>query len=478
MSAETARAEALPSCSPSEFGELIANASRPFVIEGMLDTWKAREWTASALGRRYAHLKTTVRLRPLDGRGALVWETECAYVSATLGEFSEWLATTSNSTTEHSAGERGGGDSKSGEGSSGDGNSGDGSGGLSGCGGLSRFPRDRYVGYADYQDMPKLFEGEQEALSAVDWRALGISRNGSDSSLWLGSRGAHTLAHYDAYGDNLVAQLDGIKRWRLKPPGPPGHAQIGERHGERHGTAAQVRLTETRVPYEESSIFASTAHYLEEGNTQVGTVEGTRPQGTPPPGRPGSLEEDEQTIVVDLKPGQVLFVPQHWWHEVTTLSPNALSVNTWIETSYDSRNRIKEALVRIVASSLLALDADEECAELLAQNGARSASDAIPDGGAGGGSQERTCAVERFHRAPKRARMTDLHRGWLNPTEEIWPVRESVQALRWALRSSAAHETTLPNMATVVNAFCTGEAIECVTDALLHAVETAPRNVG
>ena len=31
-----------------------------------------------------------------------------------------------------------------------------------------------------------------------------------------------------------------------------------------------------------------------------------------------------------LSPGEVLFVPKHWWHDVETVSPTALSVNYWV----------------------------------------------------------------------------------------------------------------------------------------------------
>ena len=71
--------------------------------------------------------------------------------------------------------------------------------------------------------------------------------DGSRSTLWLGSEGAGTPAHYDAYGVNFVAQCAGAKRWRLSPP--PGCER------ERGGDAAWP-LRPTRVPYEESSVFA------------------------------------------------------------------------------------------------------------------------------------------------------------------------------------------------------------------------------
>ena len=73
----------------------------------------------------------------------------------------------------------------------------------------------------------------------MDWGALGFSeRGGQQSTLWVGSEGAHTPCHYDTYGCNLVAQISGRKRWILFPPSDTPH------------------MYATRVPYEESSVFS------------------------------------------------------------------------------------------------------------------------------------------------------------------------------------------------------------------------------
>jgi ribosomal protein L16 Arg81 hydroxylase len=34
--------------------------------------------------------------------------------------------------------------------------------------------------------------------------------------------------------------------------------------------------------------------------------------------------------IVTLNPGDVLFVPNGWWHYVETLSSVAISINTWV----------------------------------------------------------------------------------------------------------------------------------------------------
>ena len=58
-----------------------------------------------------------------------------------------------------------------------------------------------------------------------------------------------------------------------------------------------------------------------------------------------------------LEPGDVLFVPHQWWHQVTTVSPWSLSVNTWLPHPEDDTARLAEATVRWqLANTLRLLD--------------------------------------------------------------------------------------------------------------------------
>ena len=44
----------------------------------------------------------------------------------------------------------------------------------------------------------------------VQWSSLGLQGvDGQHSTLWIGSPGASTPCHYDTYGFNLVAQIQG-----------------------------------------------------------------------------------------------------------------------------------------------------------------------------------------------------------------------------------------------------------------------------
>lgn len=104
---------------------------------------------------------------------------------------------------------------------------------------LLKYPKEEYWVYADYKHMCQLCEDFPDLLSSVDWGLFGFKgRNGQDSTLWVGSQGAHTPCHYDTYGCNIVAQLSGEKKWTLFSP------------------ADSESLFPTRVPYEESSVFS------------------------------------------------------------------------------------------------------------------------------------------------------------------------------------------------------------------------------
>ena len=41
--------------------------------------------------------------------------------------------------------------------------------------------------------------------------------------------------------------------------------------------------------------------------------------------------KNAQPYVVDLEPGDVLYVPHNWWHFVESVSEVTISLNSWIE---------------------------------------------------------------------------------------------------------------------------------------------------
>ncbi|CAF0719944.1 unnamed protein product [Adineta ricciae] len=182
---------------------------------------------------------------------------------------------------------------------------------------LHKYPVEDYFAYADYMHLPELFGDEQHALiNMINWGDMGMKdRDGKESTLWIGSQGAHTPCHYDTYGINFVAQIVGRKRWLLFP----SHSPIGQ--------------LQTRIPYEESSVYIDI--------------------------EPSVLDRLKNIDVYDvtLEPGDVLFVPKHWWHFVSSLDSVTISVNSWLKQPGDHEEQIKEMLVRqIVTSAIVAHD--------------------------------------------------------------------------------------------------------------------------
>ncbi|KAG9348769.1 hypothetical protein JZ751_029086 [Albula glossodonta] len=209
-------------------------------------------------------------------------------------------------------------------------------------------PLSEHWAYADYKYIAMLFEdkasmfeiaprwwvspavcGQREVL---DWqpRVIGSlsgrprskghdfgypGRNGRESTLWIGTAGASTPCHQDSYGCNLVLQVQGRKRWHLFPPEDTGC------------------LYPTRIPYEESSVFS-----------RVSVV-------SPDHCRFPAFSR-ARAHVVTLEPGQVLFVPRHWWHYVESVDPITVSINSWIEMEVDDEERVGEALTRTIVCAL------------------------------------------------------------------------------------------------------------------------------
>ena len=375
----------------AELRELVA-LCEPFVATGLIDSWASRGWTPAVLEQSFGSTSICVRLYPrsslnagsagvpTDAIGAsnVPFEGECVYVQATMREFSQWLRHGGTSSTVP----------------------------LPPSSPFLRFPRDVYWGYSDYQDMKALFaQTAPEALAAVDWSSIGLQHvaasalDGSHSTLWFGSAEASTPCHFDTYGCNFVAQCIGTKRWRLHPPNARASARSlssissSSDDDALRGTPSSPgpsELPSSRVPYEESSVFLMTS-------SAAATTTATIAASAVREEHHASHSSDAWCEVM-LQEGELLHVPRHWWHDVLTVSPYALSINTWVDAPEDTAERVREAVARLLA-----------CALVRAARGASAESDA--------------CA--------------EPHCGWINPTEELGTFEDDVEMLHVAAGRAA-----------------------------------------
>lgn len=238
----------------------------PTIFQGKIDSWDfARNWVPELICDLLGEKTTTFKVCPLKGtrtyrkqfeEDQVLFETDCQFVEATFADFRAWLGekARSHAGTTHEP------DSNvSSTGCGGD--------GATACSAaqqqeltheqsrdapltkkarllsgnpLLRYSPSQYWVYADYKYMTELCSELPELLCAIDWSVFGFpGRDGTQSTLWVGSRGACTPCHYDTYGCNLVAQLSGKKKWILFSP------------------EDSAKLYPSRLPYEESSVFSS-----------------------------------------------------------------------------------------------------------------------------------------------------------------------------------------------------------------------------
>lgn len=139
------------------------------------------------------------------------------------------------------------------------------------------------------------------------------------STAWFGSKGAFTPLHRDTYGTNLVAQLVGRKEWILFAPEDGSN------------------LYASRIPYEETSIFSQ----INLNESAIDLSQFPRFANARP-------------YKVILEPGDVLYVPKHWWHFVKCLDTPAISVNRWMDSANngDRNDRIQEAIAALIIPRL------------------------------------------------------------------------------------------------------------------------------
>jgi len=182
-------------------------------------------------------------------------------------------------------------------------------------GNLTKYPKKQYWAYLSYQRVFQLFGGNEMFMRCKPWinifKSLDEQCKGeqSDLNLWWGSSGSYTPCHFDSNGFNIVFQVYGSKLWVLFPP------------------SEYPKMYPTRIPYEETSVFS------EINILQPDYAKHSKFDGLP-------------SYSVTLNPGDVLFIPKHWWHYVESVS-DSLSINSWFKMECDIFDRMKEIITAI-----------------------------------------------------------------------------------------------------------------------------------
>ncbi|KAL1492901.1 hypothetical protein ABEB36_011071 [Hypothenemus hampei] len=166
--------------------------------------------------------------------------------------------------------------------------------------------------YFDYKHLNQWLLNKENIQNNITWTNLGFPElNQSHSTIWIGSKGAHTPCHVDTYGCNIVLQVFGRKQWLLFPP--------------------EENLKPARIPFEESSIYSKLNFFSPQINKFKGVFHCHK---------------------VTLNPGEILVVPNKWWHYVENLE-TAISVNAWIPLPQDDFERVKEGIASIFIGKAL-----------------------------------------------------------------------------------------------------------------------------
>ncbi|KAJ8963427.1 hypothetical protein NQ318_018907 [Aromia moschata] len=181
--------------------------------------------------------------------------------------------------------------------------------------------------YFDYKYLGEWLTDVESLRKNISWASLGFSDiTADDTTIWIGSKGAHTPCHVDTYGFNLIFQVFGKKLWIISPP--------------------EENLKPTRIPYEESSIYSKLNFFSPSTEEFKG------------------LNNFRKII---LSPGDVLFLPHKWWHYVENLE-TAISINAWMPSPEDDDERLKESIVQMLVKQITETSGDETRKHILNPN--------------------------------------------------------------------------------------------------------------
>lgn len=165
-------------------------------------------------------------------------------------------------------------------------------------------------------DAPSVYAGATETAHALPGLAEAnpmplVDGLGADPRIWLGN--ASTVSsHFDA-SDNVAVVAAGRRRFTLFPPGQVHNLYVGP-------------LDHTMAGQPASMVELSSPDFER---------------------YPRFREALDHALVAELEPGDAIYIPALWWHQVDALSPFNLLMNYWWSDSPDMEARF-DAMVHAV----------------------------------------------------------------------------------------------------------------------------------
>ncbi|TFK28735.1 Clavaminate synthase-like protein [Coprinopsis marcescibilis] len=152
---------------------------------------------------------------------------------------------------------------------------------------------------------------QPDVPAEISWCSEALGKTPEAVNLWIGNNKSITSVHSDPY-ENIYTVIRGSKKFTLIPP------TDGWCLNEKFYPHAQFSRSS---PDAELEILPS-------------------PPGGPPvrwsslPDREldDALPVDVKPIHIDLKPGQTLYLPVGWWHQVYQSEETTIALNWWYDT--------------------------------------------------------------------------------------------------------------------------------------------------
>ena len=173
---------------------------------------------------------------------------------------------------------------------------------------LSQCPLDRARSGGTGAELPELFS--RDMLPAWAFSAAAYT----ETNLWMGAGAVSSSMHYDCE-HNLLCCVAGRKRVVLVAPDARG---VGAQplHGESHHHASLDLMGAAAAAADSGSPSLVTASEMRSAVLCIPS----------PATHPGLANID--AVIVDLLPGDGLFIPEGWWHAVHS-APHTIAVNFW-----------------------------------------------------------------------------------------------------------------------------------------------------